>query len=665
MKKKQQGIKKYLIKNFVLAVGIAFIAIFVVTFLIVTNDVKNIKTQSISRIVADGTDTITARIDEMFASAYTIASDETVANPKISFEEKKAKLEKYGEDRGISSLGYISAEGYLISTDGFENDISERQYYKDLMKGGLYISYPQFNTATGKQIIFIGVPRYFDGEIVGALTCCFDSSVLSELVSNLTYMGEGRSYMVSDTGLTIASYNMDDVLNNYNILEAAKEDSSLAESAKIHEEMIGNEAGLTELHGNYLFYDKVQDGANWTLVFELPKNVFNQEIYKLVVNFVVFTLIGILVVIVVSFTLGNRLGNRLVRLSCYLKDVAQGNFTIRLEESEIKKSDEIGEIYRSLDLTLKGVGDTLNSMKNITEELVSQVGVLNDTSDVLEDGTTKVNDSVNEITTGNSEQANEINVIHEEMERFSVNVEKVNSNISNVVDITSSANEKLKVGNQEMGNLKGSFTEFNNNFNRFREMLKNMNESLNSINMITGTISEIASQTNLLSLNASIEAARAGETGKGFSVVAQEISKLAEQCEDSVQGISKVISSIMESGKHLIDSTAIMDDQMNHQNEIITETMEAFTKLSQDMIEMVPQISTIAEISQDNLNASQVIGLSIQNVNSISTELVSTIRTVNDTSDSFTESSRNIGDASKNLASISERLNDLAQNFDV
>ncbi len=660
---KKKSIKSYLVKQFVFVVGIAFLLIFFVTFYIVARDMENIKKQSISRMVADGAANITARIDEMFASAYTIASDEMIANPNIPFEEKKAKLEKYGKDREISSLGYISAEGYLISTDGFENDISERQYYKDLMQGGLYISYPQFNTATQKQIIFIGVPRYYEGKIVGAMTCCFDSSKLSELVSSLSYMDQGEAYMISDTGITIASYQLDDVLNSFNILEAAKEDSGLKEEADVHQYMLDHDAGYTKFGKEFLFFDKVQDGANWTLIFKISESFFYKEIMKLIGIFAVFLVLGIVVVCIVSFRLGSRFGNRLMRLKGHLGDVAEGDFLIELEQKELEEGDEIGEIYRSLERILMDVGNALNSMKNITVDLASHVTVLNETSTDLEDGTSKVSVSVGEITTGNSEQASEINIIYDEMEKFGANVEKVNTNIDNVVKITSSANEKLLIGNEDMGNLQASFAKFNENFEEFRRILQTMNESLNSINMITSAISEIADQTNLLSLNASIEAARAGEAGKGFSVVAQEISKLAEQCSESVKEISNVISMIMNSGHQLIESTSVMDHQMEQQAQMIGETLEAFSQLSCEMEEMIPQIANISQISRDNLDASQIIGKSIENVNTISEELVNTTLSVSDASENFSSSSRNIGDASKSLQQISDQLSELASNF--
>lgn len=659
----KRSIKSYLVKYFVLVVGLSFLAIFLFTFVKVAGDLSRVKSESISRIVSDGTETITARIDEMFACAKAIAADDVIANPDVPLESKIAKMTEYGEKLNIGSLGYISKEGYLTSTDGFENDISERQYYKDLMVDKPYISYPQFNTATGKQIIFIGVPRYFNGEIVGAMTCCFDSSVLSDLVNQLSYQGKGRSYMISDTGLTIASYNLDDVLNNYNILEAANEDASLEKAARIHQEMLDKESGNLVFEDNYLFYDKVRDGANWTLVFELPKRVYNQEVRNLISIFAVLMIVGTGIVVAVSVILGDRLGRRMNQLSQYLGQVATGDFTISIDQKEAEKPDEIGNIYRSLNQTVTDVGDALNSMKQITEELHSQVQLLNSTSGQLENGTEQVSDSVDEISSENTKQADEITIIHTEMTKFADNVEKVNENVKNVATISSSLGSKLDNGNKDMSNLKNSFGEFNEYFNRFRGIIENMNASLHSITMITTTISEIADQTNLLSLNASIEAARAGEAGRGFSVVAMEISKLAEQCSDSVNQISDVIGTILDSGNELINSTSVMDSQLNQQNEILSETLRAFNTLSQDLEEMFPMISVISAISKENLDASQIIGQSIANVNQISEVLVEKTHLVGETSDSFSNSSHDISDAAKELQEISSRMNGVAEHF--
>lgn len=370
----RRTIKSKLVVSFVIAVGLSFLCTFLITFLIVRNDFNKVKEESISTIVNYGTANLTARIDEMFASAEAIAADDVIANPEVPLEDKIAKMDQYGEKLGLGgSLGYISEDGYLTSTDGYENDISQKQYCIDLFKEIPYISYPQFNTATGKQIIFIGVPRYYNGKLVGAMTCCFDSSVLSDLVADLSYIGEGHSYMISDTGLTISSDNIDDVLNNYNILEAAKEDSSLKGLADLHQTMIETEAGCLEFEGSYYFYDKVRNGVNWTLIFELPKSTFNSETINIATVFVASMIVTILIVIVISVIIGSALGKRMTKLNSRLKKIAKGDFTGSADEKESSKRDELGEIYLSLDQTHAQLKEDITTVVDISEDLNYQI----------------------------------------------------------------------------------------------------------------------------------------------------------------------------------------------------------------------------------------------------------------------------------------------------
>ena len=105
----RRTIKSKLVVSFVIAVGLSFLCTFLITFLIVRNDFNKVKEESISTIVNYGTANLTARIDEMFASAEAIAADDVIANPEVPLEDKIAKMAQYGEKLGLGgSLGYIS-----------------------------------------------------------------------------------------------------------------------------------------------------------------------------------------------------------------------------------------------------------------------------------------------------------------------------------------------------------------------------------------------------------------------------------------------------------------------------------------------------------------------------------------------------------------------------
>lgn len=533
------------------------------------------------------------------------------------------------------------------------------------MKGINYISNPSFNTATQKQIIFIGVPIYENGTIVSSMTCTFDSSYMSDIISELNYLGEGEAFMLSNQGVFIASKDVNQVLDKVNYITMAEEDASYKETAEVYKRMIETESGTENLDGDIIVYTKVPNTGGWTLAFKLSNHRYDKEVSELVIVFAILAVIGIGVVIILSILIGNSLGNRLLRLKDSLTEVANGDFTVELDKSELESKDEIGIIFQSVNSTLEKIGTSLTGIKKITDTLSNEANILDDTSKQLASGTETVTSSMNDIQRGNTQQASEIENINSEMVVFNNNVEQVDTNIGGVVDITTDATKMLQSSNKEMKDLRESFETFYKNFEVFRTIIATMNESLSSINLITSTIGDIADQTNLLSLNASIEAARAGDVGRGFSVVAQEISKLAEQSASSIEDISNVVAGIMDSGKKLVGSTSEMGEQIQKQNEIISETLNSFDQLSGYMSDMLPQIEGISRISKDNLNASKRIGDSIHIANDISEELVATANEVGNTSDEFQKSSNNVNVVATEILELSDELSKLTSTFKI
>lgn len=183
-----------------------------------------------------------------------------------------------------------------------------------------------------------------------------------------------------------------------------------------------------------------------------------------------------------------------------------------------------------------------------------------------------------------------------------------------------------------------------------------LNKSSANISGITKIISEIAEQTNLLALNASIEAARAGDYGKGFSVVANEIRKLAEECAESAAEINTIIKGIQAHSDENIETVDEMMLIMDKQNEYIDKTKNSFRKVMDKVLGISEEIDAVTE----NLNAiseyKDSVIISIQSVTAVSEEISATVQEVSAASLEQSHMVEKVSDIAQDINKMTEEL---------
>ncbi|MDE7312072.1 MAG: methyl-accepting chemotaxis protein [Eubacterium sp.] len=257
-------------------------------------------------------------------------------------------------------------------------------------------------------------------------------------------------------------------------------------------------------------------------------------------------------------------------ISEVLEQMGNGDYNVRLEQEYV---GEFIKIRESLEVISGKMRETLTTLKEVSVQIDSGSEQLAFAAEDLAEGSTDQAGQVSELVTAFEQMT-------QTMER---NVEKAQES----VDIASRAGETLAQGNAKMQELKAAIGE--------------ISRCSEQIGTIIGTIEEIASQTNLLSLNAAIEAARAGEAGKGFAVVADQVKSLAEDSARAAGKTTKLIETAIaavDSGIAIADQTAAnMDEVMAGAGEA-TETMSQIAVMLQNDVEHMRQVrSNLQQVS--------------------------------------------------------------------
>ena len=199
--------------------------------------------------------------------------------------------------------------------------------------------------------------------------------------------------------------------------------------------------------------------------------------------------------------------------------------------------------------------------------------------------------------TGSSEQSSSLQVLSEETRAIEENILEVDENTRLASELMEKTRISMDIGDENMRNL--------------LKAMEDINQNSLEITKINKILEDIASQTNMLALNASVEASRAGEFGKGFAVVASEVRSLAAQSTESAKQASEVISSSLKAiqngvvyAKQAAESFGEISDVSNRMSDI-TRRLEQSVNVQKESLEnMAEQISQISHVAQQNLDAS-------------------------------------------------------------
>lgn len=674
-KLKQTSVVSKLTKRLWYIAGLSFSVALVAMCLVGATRIENLTIKSTIKMVEDNARLLEGRLDKYLMLVDTISVDERLCDPEVGFDEKENVLrgyvDLYGEKYGVKSIGYIDLEGQLTSTDGFENNISDKDYFKDLMQDKKYISSPSYNIKTGQQIIYMGASLKQGTQVVGAITCTFDGKFLSDMIQDLEYLQEGKSYVLNKQGTVIASNNSSEVAERYNVIKELEQDPTLThleDIAKAHQKMIEGGEGAEVINDGmdkYIVYHNIPHSQGWSLAFEVKRKDIISEVIEIAIVNALSCSIAIILLCIGMVITAKPLGKRLNYLKGEIDKMAQGDFTIKLNTEDEKTRDEITLMAEALQKSIDATRKTLTAVEHNATVLMGQAKGLEGVSHEIYEGANNIAASMTNTATENTNQSIEITNMNQQMDEFVANLDEMENNIEEVIYVTLEAENEIKGSQEQVRDLVTSVDTFNQSFNQFGNMIENMNKKIFSINGITAAITQISEQTNLLALNAAIEAARAGEAGRGFSVVAEEIRKLAEQSQESVREISRIIEAVLNEGEHLTSSSDEINVKMQVQKENIDRAVVTFEHMADAMKSILPKTEAMAAVSAANKRQKDSIKASIEKVAHASQELAAASQEVAATAEEFNQSSESIRDVAKAVNQLTVELTEQMEQFKV
>lgn len=473
-------------------------------------------------------------------------------------------------------------------------DPTEREWYQLAINANDNIirTAPYVDTTNGMITSNARIAKDAKGNIIGVVGIDVEQSAISDLLSQMKIGKTGFFMIIHETGVIMA-----DGKNQENNFKNIKE-SDIVGLEKVME---GAKSGFTVNidKEKYTANSQKVEGTSWIVASFMSEKELKQSAREMTQIFFGISIAMIIVISMVIIINVRNITGPIRKSAEHLAEIGQTDFSKNIDEKYLRKTDEIGVIFKGL----KAMRDTLlqlvhnirnesNVIESKVETVQKNVGILNHNLEDISATTEELASSMQET----SATAEQMAVVSAQMRGSITSIAtKSREGANDAKEIRKRATNTKEVVNNSQ--KKATII-----FDSTKEKLEQAIESskvVEQINVLSEAIMQITGQTNLLALNAAIEAARAGEAGRGFSVVADEIRKLAEQSKSTVLQIQDITGKVTESVGNLSSSASALlnfvEIDVDKDYEGMLEVAEEYSQDAEFVENLVTDFSKTAE----------------------------------------------------------------------
>lgn len=413
---------------------------------------------------------------------------------------------------------------------------------------------------------------------------------------------------------------------------------------------------------SYLFLMSKVGDTGAAVCCLIPTATVNQQASGIKNVTVVLLIVSIIVSAVLGLVIAQGMSHTISGIMKQIKRVSNGDLTVKICT---RRKDEFAVLATGISDMIAHTKHLIQQVEGVTSELTGISEEVIQSSQEFLTSTQCIEQSVKEIEVGTSSQAENSVGCLTEMDKLSKRIQVVNANTNKISEIAGDTEVSIQNGMSSMTVLNEKSHSTAEITNVVIESIEGLEKQSKSIGKIVNAINEIASETNLLSLNASIEAARAGEAGRGFAVVATEIRKLADQSMESADEIQKIIEEIIKTTKNAVDIAKQADDIVHEQQEAVDTTTDAFRSMESQVSVLMKELDSILSGVQEMEKTRAATLAAIEEISAVSEQTAASVTNVNSMIEKQLQGVEELGENSERLSTSAEELGKAVNKFNV
>ncbi|MFP7312876.1 methyl-accepting chemotaxis protein [Bacillus safensis] len=529
-------------------------------------------------------------------------------------------------------------------------DPTTRDWYQQAMqdeKGEPVVTNPYISATTNGMVVTIA-QRLKDGS--GAIGIDIDVQDIVDKIKEIKIGREGYPIIANKSKQIVAhpeEKSGSEVTGNISsILYSDKEGTSTYENKGEQKRIVFVTNDLTgwKIAGT-MFVSETEEAA---------QPVWNSAIILLITSFI---LGGVAIFFIVrSITIGLR------RLVDFSEKVSEGDLT---ETLETKSKDEIGDLTRSFSKMSESLRDVIRAVQQSVDNVASASEELTASASQTSQATEHITMSIEQFSNGNEAQNEKVESSTNQLVAMNEGLQDMSQTSSEVAAVSLQSTEAAGQGGRIVESTASQMKHIDTSVQEAEQVMKELEYKSKDITSILNVINGIADQTNLLALNAAIEAARAGESGRGFSVVAEEVRKLAVQSADSAKEIEKLIQEIVLEIAKSQDMFKAVNREVNAGLGMTEEAKESFQHIYKAAEGMSKKLSQLNDTAIDLSSGSKLVSQAMQEMRQVSRESAANIQDIAASAEEQLASMEEITSSSVTLANMAEELKELTSQFKI